>query len=178
MYPPPGLNAAAGLLAGSASVSARRSRTLRRRVMGPSFLVCCLCLRRCEKTRKGRRGASPGRSLCRSTDVTQLRAAASVIGQRTAFSARKEPSMTAVSWRALAALLAVVFVTAPVAGQPEIPQTPAGKVFAAWLTSFNSADPAQIKAFDAAYPRKETPPVEARLQFRAATGGFTPVRGR
>ena len=84
--------------------------------------------------------------------------------------------MLAVSWRALAALLAVVFVAAPVAGQPEIPQTPAGKVFAAWLTSFNSADPAQLKAFDAAYPRKQTPPVEDRLQFRAATGGFTLVR--
>jgi D-alanyl-D-alanine carboxypeptidase len=84
--------------------------------------------------------------------------------------------MTAASWRALVTLLAVLFVAAPAAAQPEIPQTPAGKVFAAWLAAFNSADPAQLRAFDAAYPRKETPPVEDRLRFREMTGGFTLVR--
>ena len=59
----------------------------------------------------------------------------------------------------------------------EIPQTPAGKVFAAWLAAFNSADAARLRAFDAAYSREgPTPPVEDRLQFRAATGGFNVVR--
>ncbi|HET9209041.1 MAG TPA: hypothetical protein VFR03_01510, partial [Thermoanaerobaculia bacterium] len=85
--------------------------------------------------------------------------------------------MIAVSWRAIGALLAIVLLAAPAAGQPEIPQTPAGKVFAAWLTSFNSADAAQLRAFDAAYPRQgPTPPVEDRLQFREMTGGFNLVR--
>jgi CubicO group peptidase (beta-lactamase class C family) len=85
--------------------------------------------------------------------------------------------MIAAPRRALVALLAIVLLAAPVAAQPEIPQTPAGKVFAAWLTSFNSADAAQIRAFDAAYPRQvPPPPVEDRLFFRERTGGFTLVR--
>lgn len=61
-------------------------------------------------------------------------------------------------------------------GQPEIPQTPAGKVFAAWLTSFNSADPAQMRAFDAIYPRENAMPVGEKLTFREETGGFTLLR--
>lgn len=62
-------------------------------------------------------------------------------------------------------------------GPPEIPKTPAGRVFAAWLAAFNSGDPAQIRAFDAAYPREQAPPpVEARLAFRESTGGFTLLR--
>ena len=85
--------------------------------------------------------------------------------------------MIPASRRALGALLAIVFLAVPAVGQPEIPQTPAGKVFAAWLASFNSADAAQIRAFDAAYPRQgPTPPVEDRLEFRQRTGGFTLVR--
>jgi D-alanyl-D-alanine carboxypeptidase len=83
--------------------------------------------------------------------------------------------MTAVSWRALAALFAIL-VAVPAAAQPEIPKTPAGKVFAAWLASFNSADAAQLRAFDATYARKDVPPVENRLMFRQMTGGFTLVR--
>jgi D-alanyl-D-alanine carboxypeptidase len=84
--------------------------------------------------------------------------------------------MIAVSWRALAALFAIVLVAVPAAAQPEIPQTPAGKVFAAWLASFNSADAAQLRAFDATYARKDVPPIENRLMFRQMTGGFTLVR--
>jgi CubicO group peptidase (beta-lactamase class C family) len=64
----------------------------------------------------------------------------------------------------------------PTNGQAEIPQTPAGKVFAAWLTAFNSGDPAQYRAFDAAYPRKGAPPMEDRLAFQDSTGGFTLLR--
>jgi D-alanyl-D-alanine carboxypeptidase len=61
-------------------------------------------------------------------------------------------------------------------GQTEIPKTPAGKAFEAWLTSFNSADAAKIRAFDETYRREPGPPVEQRLQFREETGGFTLVR--
>jgi D-alanyl-D-alanine carboxypeptidase len=85
--------------------------------------------------------------------------------------------MTSDIVRALGALVAIILMAVPAAGQPEIPQTPAGKAFAAWLASFNSADAAQIRAFDAAYPRQgPTPPVEDRLEFRQRTGGFTLVR--
>ena len=60
--------------------------------------------------------------------------------------------------------------------EPEIPRTPAGKVFAAWLTAINSGDPARYRAFDAAYPRKDAPPMEDRLAFQDSTGGFTLLR--
>jgi len=92
--------------------------------------------------------------------------------------------MTSPSWRfrALAfALLAVALLTAQVsraaAADAEPPKTPAGKVFAAWLAAFNAGDPAQWRAFDAAYPREGAPPpIEDRLRFREATGGFNVVR--
>ncbi|MFP5285761.1 MAG: serine hydrolase domain-containing protein, partial [Thermoanaerobaculia bacterium] len=61
-------------------------------------------------------------------------------------------------------------------GQPEIPKTPAGRVFAAWLSAINSGDAAQIRAFDQTFPREDTPPVEARLALRERTGGFTLLR--
>jgi len=71
---------------------------------------------------------------------------------------------------ALAAAAAPAAETAP-------PTTPAGKVFAAWLAAFNAADAAQLRAFDAAYPRQgPAPTVEDRLRFREETGGFTVVR--
>ncbi|HEV7508454.1 MAG TPA: serine hydrolase domain-containing protein [Thermoanaerobaculia bacterium] len=92
--------------------------------------------------------------------------------------------MTSHSWlsRALAvAFLTIILLGAPAAraaaADTEPPKTPAGKVFAAWLAAFNSADAAQLRAFDAAYPREATPPpVEDRLRFREVTGGFTVVR--
>lgn len=92
--------------------------------------------------------------------------------------------MTSHSWlsRTLAfVLLAIAFLAAPparaAAADAEIPKTPAGKAFAAWLAAFNSADAAQLRAFDAAYPRQgPTPPVEDRLRFREMTGGFNVVR--
>jgi CubicO group peptidase (beta-lactamase class C family) len=78
-------------------------------------------------------------------------------------------------------LLLIVFPALPAARAAaagvEPPQTPAGKVFAAWLAAFNSADAARLRAFDAAYPREGSPPpIEGRLQFREATGGFKVVR--
>ncbi len=81
------------------------------------------------------------------------------------------------SFRTLAvASLLIACRVLPAAGV-EPPATPAGKVFAAWLAAFNSADAARLRAFDAAYSREgPTPPVEDRLQFRAMTGGFTLVR--
>jgi len=92
--------------------------------------------------------------------------------------------MTSHSWRSwflAAALLTIAFLAVPAARaaapDSDSPKTPAGKVFAAWLAAFNSGDAAQLRAFDAAYPRQgATPPVEDRLRFREMTGGFTVVR--
>lgn len=75
----------------------------------------------------------------------------------------------------MAAFLAVPVARAAADAEP--PQTPAGKVFAAWLATFNAGDPARWRAFDAAYPREgEPPPIEDRMRFREVTGGFKLVR--
>ena len=59
-------------------------------------------------------------------------------------------------------------------GEVQIPQTPAGETFAAWLTSFNSADPAQMQAFKDKYRRSGG--VEDRVQLRETAGGFELLR--
>jgi D-alanyl-D-alanine carboxypeptidase len=58
--------------------------------------------------------------------------------------------------------------------QPAAAQTPAAKAFSDWLAAFNSADTAQIKAFDEKY--KPNPPMADDADFRKMTGGFTLVR--
>ncbi|HTQ81606.1 MAG TPA: serine hydrolase domain-containing protein [Thermoanaerobaculia bacterium] len=82
---------------------------------------------------------------------------------------------------AAACLTIALLAASPVraaAPEAESLKTPAGKVFAAWLAAFNSADSTQLRAFDAAYPRagEPPPPIEARLEFREMTGGFTVLR--
>jgi CubicO group peptidase (beta-lactamase class C family) len=60
------------------------------------------------------------------------------------------------------------------AAQPKVPDTPAGKAMAEWLTMFNSGDPALIRAFNETY--RPSPPVPEGNQFLKMTGGFTLVR--
>lgn len=71
-------------------------------------------------------------------------------------------------------VLALLFASAIVA-QPTAPKTPAGKVFTVWLTAFNSADAAQLRAFNETFG-PEAPPIEGTLDFREQTGGFTLLR--
>src|ERR1700709_2761277 len=92
---------------------------------------------------------------------------------RMTLSNRKEPFMTLHSWhpkalarRALVSLFAFACVAAPAIGQPQNPEAPARRVFAAWLTSLNSADTAAFRAFDATYRSEAPPPIEGRLAFR------------
>jgi CubicO group peptidase (beta-lactamase class C family) len=76
------------------------------------------------------------------------------------------------------AVLATVTMAATTAGAappPPIPDTPAGRVFAAWLAAFNSADRETMLAFDRQY-RTQPRDVEQTLAFREETGGFTLVR--
>ncbi len=72
----------------------------------------------------------------------------------------------------MAKLLALLLFLASslVFAQPVIPHTPAGKVFAAWFDSYNSAERARIQAFQDAYKRKT--PVEDVLSWREDTGGY------
>jgi D-alanyl-D-alanine carboxypeptidase len=51
------------------------------------------------------------------------------------------------------------------------PKTPAEKVYLAWLTAFNSADPAQFQAFDKKY--QPSRPMAGDAEFQKMTGGFT-----
>ena len=55
--------------------------------------------------------------------------------------------------------------------QPAVPETPAGTVFTSWLAAFNSAEPAQMRCFEATYGG--TTPLAQTLDFREETGGFT-----
>lgn len=68
-------------------------------------------------------------------------------------------------------VLALLLLTAPVAAQPAIPDTPMGRTFSDYLAAFNSGDAAQINAFKATHHFGD--PVEDLQQFRRQTGGFT-----
>ena len=72
-----------------------------------------------------------------------------------------------------------LFLASSVIAQPEIPNTPAGKVFGAWLTSFNSADVEQVREFNRLHRGDGGPPFpppEGTVAFRQQTGGFTLIR--
>ena len=64
--------------------------------------------------------------------------------------------------------------------QPAIPDTAAGRVLAAWLSAHNSGDRAQVEAFGKSYrytiPGIESFPVDATLDLRRISGGFTVLR--
>lgn len=62
-----------------------------------------------------------------------------------------------------------------IAQQTAIPETPAGRVLAAWLDAFNSGDAARVQAFEATY-REKPEPIERTLNLRELTGGFALVR--
>jgi D-alanyl-D-alanine carboxypeptidase len=73
-------------------------------------------------------------------------------------------------------LLALIVISGSVAStQPVLPATPAGRVLAAWFSSFNAGDTASLTSFDAIY-RPDAPPTSFTERQRAATGGFALVR--
>ena len=72
------------------------------------------------------------------------------------------------------AVLTLLLATT-VVGQSGIPETPAGRVFTAWLAAFGSADLATLNRFDETYPG-HTPPLGQRLNYSEQTGGFTVLR--
>jgi CubicO group peptidase (beta-lactamase class C family) len=54
----------------------------------------------------------------------------------------------------------------------EIPKTPAGEQFSAWLAAFNSGDRAELEKFRSHFDKPEEHKVEGILGFRQQTGGF------
>jgi D-alanyl-D-alanine carboxypeptidase len=54
----------------------------------------------------------------------------------------------------------------------EIPKTPPGEQFSAWLAAFNSGERAQLETFRSHYAKPEEHKVDGILAFRQQTGGF------
>lgn len=73
-----------------------------------------------------------------------------------------------------------LFISSFAAAQPAIPDTPAGKVLAEWLSAFNSGDRTQLEVFQRTYryntPEIQSFPMEPTLNLRRMTGGFTLIR--
>jgi D-alanyl-D-alanine carboxypeptidase len=55
---------------------------------------------------------------------------------------------------------------------PEIPKTPAGEQFSAWLAAFNSGDMGELEKFRSHFDKPEEHKVEGTFDFRKQTGGF------
>src|SRR5947209_7069432 len=56
--------------------------------------------------------------------------------------------------------------------QVDIPSTPAGKVFAAWLEAINSGDKAKLQSFQKFYATDKPDFAERTLDLRERSGGF------
>lgn len=54
----------------------------------------------------------------------------------------------------------------------EIPKTPPGEQFSAWLAAFNSGERDQLEKFRCHFDKPEEHKVEGMLGFRQQTGGF------
>ena len=54
----------------------------------------------------------------------------------------------------------------------EIPKTPPGEQFSAWLSAFNSGDKGELEKFRNHFDKPEDHKVEGMLGFRQQTGGF------
>ena len=54
----------------------------------------------------------------------------------------------------------------------EIPKTPPGEQFSAWLSAFNGGDKAELEKFRGHFDKPQDHKVEGMLGFRQQTGGF------
>lgn len=68
--------------------------------------------------------------------------------------------------------IAILSVAPVYSQQGTIPDTPAGRVLAAWLEAFNSGDQTRISAYQQEYEPAPDLPLDVVLAFRARTGGF------
>lgn len=72
-------------------------------------------------------------------------------------------------------LFALLLVSTTAIAQPAVPQTPAGRVFEAWLHAFNAGDEASMTAFDAKYAPRG-PSMLMSAPMRQDNGGLVLVR--
>src|SRR5213592_3559538 len=69
-------------------------------------------------------------------------------------------------------VLWLLCLSVPCSGQVQVPDTPAGQKFVAWLEVFNRGDREAYKAFlEENYP-SEAPHADQAMAFREMTGGF------
>src|SRR5580658_10589850 len=54
----------------------------------------------------------------------------------------------------------------------DIPKTPAGEQFSAWLAAFNSGERAQLETFRSRFAKPEEHKIEGAFAFRQQVGGF------
>jgi retinol-binding protein 3 len=69
-------------------------------------------------------------------------------------------------------LITTLLVSPVYSEQAAIPDTPAGRVLAAWLEAFNGGDQARLGAYQQEYEPTPSLPLDALMGFRARTGGF------
>jgi D-alanyl-D-alanine carboxypeptidase len=55
---------------------------------------------------------------------------------------------------------------------PEVPKTPAGEQFSAWLGAFNGGERAQIEELRKHFKKPQEQPIDGEMAFRRMTGGF------
>lgn len=68
--------------------------------------------------------------------------------------------------------LAVFGLSLAASAAPSLPDTPVGQRMQAWLTAFNSGDPAKLRAYIKKYDPKRIGDLNGELSFRTMTGGF------
>ncbi len=71
--------------------------------------------------------------------------------------------------------LFLLIFTVNISAQTAAPETPAGRVLAAWLAALNSADLTTMRDFDGSY-RLQSPLAQVGPALRRQTGGFTLVQ--
>jgi len=80
--------------------------------------------------------------------------------------------LTALTLAALCLIVRAPRTAQTQSATTEIPKTPPGDQFSAWLAAFNSGDRAELEKFRSHFDKPEEHKVEGTFAFRQQTGGF------
>ena len=72
----------------------------------------------------------------------------------------------------LARFVFALTIALPITAQPAVPNTPAGRQFANWLSAFNREDPAALREFASQNATQQAGSIDRWIDLRAQTGGF------